>query len=134
MALWLLIFLGLVPVVTGTSGSAESEGKMTKDTKEIKKKTRSLNGHKLQLTNHSRDCAGKIVQYKADKTLEVSDRIDQAWQKVLDQQVKIREIFDELHVLDEEQEASYTQQEEELNGQVDTLGKSIEAAKIEVAA
>ena len=114
-------------------GAGDNEGNKANRT-EIKKKTRSLNGHKLQLTNHSRDCAGKIVQYKADKTLEVSDRIDQAWQKVLDQQVKIREIFDELHVLDEEQEASYTKQEEELNGQVDTLGKSIEAAKIKVAA
>ena len=129
----LMTMVGTVGLGNDPGGAGDNEGNKANRT-EIKKKTRSLNGHKLQLTNHSRDCAGKIEQYKADKTLEVSDRIDQAWQKVLDQQVKIREIFDELHVLDEEQEASYTKQEEELNGQVDTLGKSIEAAKIEVAA
>ena len=107
--------------------------KETKDTASIKKKTRSLNGHKLQLFNHTRDCTGKIEQYKAYKTLEASDRVDQVWQKVLDQQVKIGEIFDELHILDEEQEEAYSKQEEELNGQVDELAERWETAKREVA-
>ena len=131
-----LVFMTLLPVVAGVKGKTDSEGDMTKETKDtasIKKKTRSLNGHKLQLFNHTRDCTGKIEQYKAYKTLEASDRVDQVWQKVLDQQVKIGEIFDELHILNEEQEEAYSKQEEELNGQVDELAQRWEAAKLEVA-
>ena len=125
----LMMMVGPVGLNNDTGGAV----KETKDTASIKKKTRSLNGHKLQLFNHTRDCTGKIEQYKAYKTLEASDRVDQVWQKVLDQQVKIGEIFDELHILDEEQEEAYSKQEDELNGQVDELAKRWETAKREVA-
>ena len=119
-----------MPVVAATKGSEEGSAK---DVASIKQKKRSLNGHKLQLNNHIRDCTGKIVQYKAYKTLEASDRVVQVWQRVLERQEKITEIIGELLTLDGEQEAAYNKQEEELNGQVEELAKGWEAAKLEVA-
>ena len=135
MLAWLASGVQAFKVPEETKESAEDN--ITKNAEEaivIKQKKRSLNGHRLQLSNHIRDCTGKIELYKAYKTLEASDRVDQAWQKVLGLQVKSKEILDELHSLDEEEEESYIKQREELNKQVDDLAKHIEAAKQEVAA
>ena len=88
IALGCLMFVRQVPVVTETKGNAGSiRTKEAEKAKEIKRKKRSLNGHRLQLSNHIRDCNGKIEQYKAYKTLEANNRVDQVWQRVLEQQV-----------------------------------------------
>ena len=100
LALWLLIFLSLVPAVTGTKGNTDSKsdgtGGKESSMDTIKQKKRSLNGHKLQLGNHARDCRSKIGHYKAFKSMEAREMVDRAFQKVMEQQIKCGEIFGEL--------------------------------------
>ena len=127
-----LVFMGLLPVVTGTNGSSEGEESKESNMDTIKQKKRSLNGHKLQLGNHTKDCRSKIGHYKAFKSTEAREMVDRAFQKVMDQQIKCGEIFGELLALDKAEEDSYNKQEEDLNKQVEDLGKLIEAAGQEV--
>ena len=90
LALWLLIFLGLVPVVTGTSGSTESEGKMTKDVKkEVTTRVRSVATHRRWLNQYASDYTIKVNLYKTQKTREASEEAFQFREKIMDQQEKI---------------------------------------------
>ena len=112
----------------GLGNDTSSVVKDTKDVASIKQKKRSLNGHKLQLGNHIRDCRSRIAHYKAVKSTEAKEMINQAFLKIIEQQAKCGEIFGELHVLDGAEEVSYNKQEEDLNKQIDELAGLIEAA------
>ena len=78
VAFGFLVFMGLLPVVAGSEGEKESSMDA------IKQKKRSLNGHKLQLGNHTRDCRSKIGHYKAVKSTEAREMVDRAFLKVMD--------------------------------------------------
>ena len=109
-----LIFLGLVPVVTGTSGSAESERKMTKDNKkEIAMKVRSLATHKRWLNQYASNYTVKVNLYKTHKTREASEEAFQFRDKIMHQQEKMLDILQELRELNEDDTATYTKQESE---------------------
>ena len=113
------------------------EDNITKNAEEaiaIKRKKRSLNGHKTQLTNQVRMCKFNVGHYRVVRSMEAKETVDRTWQKVLEQQAKGKEVLDELCALDKIEEGSYTKQEKELNEQVDNLAKLIEACKREVAA
>ena len=85
LALWLLIFLGLVPVVTGTSGSTED--KMTKDVKkEVTSRVRSVATHRRWLNQYASDYTVKVNLYKTQKTREASEDAFKFREKIMDQQ------------------------------------------------
>ena len=126
-----LVFMGLLPVAAGVTESKGNTDRSSMD--EIKKKKRSLNGHRLQLSNHAKLCRSSIGHYQAFKTPEAKGKVDQTFEKVIEQQIKCGEIFGELHALDKAEEASYNKQEEELNKQVEDLADLVEAAGQEVA-
>ena len=135
MALWLLIFLGLVPVVTGTSGSTEGEGKMTKDVKkEVTSRVRSVATHRRWLNQYASDYTVKVNLYKTQKTREASEDAFKFREKIMDQQEKILDILQELRELNEEETEAYTKQEGEVMAEVETLRKLMEAATLEVSA
>ena len=114
IALGCLMFVRQVPVVTETKGSAGSiRTKEAEKAKEIKQKKRSLDFHKMQLTHQVRMCKFIVGHYKVDRSMEAKETVDQAWQRVLGRQVKSKEILDELHSLDEEEEESYIKQRKE---------------------
>ena len=71
--MWFFALMGLLPVVAATKGSEDGN---TKDVASIKQKKRSLNGHKLQLGNHIRDCRSRIAHYKAVKSTEAKEMIN----------------------------------------------------------
>ena len=104
------------------------------DTKAINAKVRSLGGHKKWLTQFSRECTTAIQQYKVFRSSDFEIKVDQAWLKIHEQHVKISAIYDELHELNPDESASYTQQETELDKKVDDLSKLIETSKLDVVA
>ena len=120
-------------MVTGTSGGAESEGKMTKDAKEITSKEKSVNAHRQWVTRYAGEYTRKVEQYKIYKTMEASKEVDLVWEKIQEQQRQVGIILQELCELNVEKEAEYTQQESAMEEEVDNLEKLMAAATQEVA-
>ena len=58
--------------------------KKAEKAKEIKRKKRSLNGHRRQLTNQFRMCKFNVGHYKVVRSMEAKEAVDQAWQRVLE--------------------------------------------------
>ena len=125
-----------MPVVAATKESAGSEGgnKMAKDKKEIATRVRSLGAHRRWLNQYASDYTVKITLYKNLKTKEASDEAFQIREKIMEQQEKMLDILQELCELDEEQAATYTKQESEVEKQVEALRTLMEAATKEVNA
>ena len=119
-------------LASGLQAFKVPEDNITKNAEEaivIKRKKRSLNGHKMQLTNKIRMCKFNVGHYKVVRSMEAKETVHRTWQKVLEQQAKGKEVLDELCALDKIEEGSYTKQEKELNEQVENLTKLIEAGK-----
>ena len=125
-----------MPVVAATKESAGSEGenKMAKDKKEIATRVRSLGAHRRWLNQYASDYAVKINLYKIHKTKKASDEAFQMREKIMEQQEKMLDILQELCELDEEQAATYTKQESEVEKQVEALRTLMETATREVGA
>ena len=113
------------------------EDNITKNAEEaivIKQKKRSLGAHRKWLNQYARDYAVKINLYKIHKTKKASDEAFQMREKIMEQQEKMLDILQELCELDEEQAATYTKQESEVEKQVEALRTLMEAATKEVNA
>ena len=125
-----------MPVVAATKESAGSEGgnKMAKDKKEIATRVRSLGAHRRWLNQYASNYTVKITLYKNLKTKEASDEAFQIREKIMERQEKMLDILQELRELDEEEAATYTKQESEVEKQVEALRTLMEAATKEVNA
>ena len=128
-----LVFMTLVPVVAGVKGKTDSKGDM-----DITSKERSVAGHKKWVTRYAKEYTRRVEQYKMCKSnlqmaMEASKEVDQVWDKILEKHSLIGTLLEELRESNVEKEASYTQQETELDEQVDKLEKLMTDATQEVA-
>ena len=99
----------------------------------LSSKVRSLGQHKKWLNQRLTETTTALEEFKVYRTSDMRERLDKAWDKVDDQQVKIKLIYDELHVLNPTEADTYNKQEEDCNKKVDELVELIAKTKLDIA-